>query len=124
MPSGPALSRDLRQKGLVSVARPVAHAYSLVQCQLYAGKFRGYLRETGGLCADWVEYAIDTDGAKHLLTPRNEMSYYAYHSIDVGVVWATLIALLLLLVALLLRLFWSVLYTLAKLIVPTKQKQH
>lgn len=76
------------------------------------------------MCADWVEYAIDTEGAKHLLTPRNEMSYFAYHSIDVGTAWALIIALALLLVVLLLRLVWLLLSTMVKLVIPNKQKQH
>jgi hypothetical protein len=71
-----------------------------------------------------VEHAIDTDGAKYLLTPRNEMNYFAYHSIDVGLVWTSLLLGALLLVYGVLRLKWLVLRSIIGLVIPGKQKQH
>lgn len=75
-------------------------------------------------CVDWVEHAIDTNGAKYLLTPRNDMNYVAYHSLDVGTVWTLLLLTALLLVYGVLRLVWFVLRLIISFLIPKKQKQH
>eukprot|EP00884_Botryococcus_braunii_P002179 jgi/Botrbrau1/11962/Bobra.341_1s0027.1 len=83
-------------------------------------------RKRSGLqqAADWVEHAIDTNGAKYLLSPRNDMSYIAYHSLDVVAVWHVIILSAVLLVCCILRVVWLILRAGLGLVLPKKLKQH